>query len=247
VAACAQEWTPQEARRDITHRESLATALAVQHLINHIPAECTLNLQADATSTVTTWNKGSKIPQMNQHIIPQLVALTQKDILVVASHIPGVKNTRADYLSRQPDAKNYRLKPPWFQEMCKKHRFWPELDLFANRRNRQTQDYCSWRVDRHSKGNAWDLDWSKTKNWLNPPWNLIGKALRKLKQDKASALCCLPVWKTAPWWHMLKGLLATKPTIVGGEALYQNPQGENMPAPRWSTLFAKLDASQGTN
>ena len=129
--------------------------------------------------------------------------------------------------------------------MCHHHRYWPQLDLFANRKNRQTPKFCSWRVDKKSQGNAWDQNWGLSRNWLNPPWNLVGRALRKLKEDKATALCCLPVWKTAPWWYQLKGLLKDKPTMVEGTPLYQNPKREDMPAPRWATLFAVLDASQG--
>jgi hypothetical protein len=213
--------------------------------MDQIPDNSILHIQSDASSTVTTWNKGSKIPAMNQHIIPQLVKLTQKGVKVRSSHLPGVKNTRADYLSRQPDAKNYRLNPKVFQEMCSKHHYWPTLDLFANRKNRQTQDFCSWRMDKASKGNAWDQNWAKQTNWLNPPWDMISRSLRKLQEDRASALCCLPVCKTAHWWYQLQSLMASKPTMLHHQPLYHDPQGRGMPAPRWATLFAVLDGSQG--
>jgi hypothetical protein len=162
--------------------------------------------------------------------------LGPEGVYVRATHIPGAKNTRADYLSRQPDAKNYRLKPEVFQEMCTEHRYWPELDLFANRKNRQTQKFCSWRVDRTSMGNAWDQNWSKTSNWLNPPWELISRALRKLRQDKATALCCLPVWKTAPWWYMLQQMMVTQPTIKGGKAV-PGPQRGGHACPAMANPF----------
>ena len=113
-----------------------------------------LTIQADATSTVSTWNKGSKIIGINQHITTELTILTQKGVLVRSKHIAGITNTRADYLSRQPDAKNYRLNPDVFREMCAKHQYWPDLELFANKKNKQTKRFCSMRVDRASQGNA---------------------------------------------------------------------------------------------
>jgi hypothetical protein len=243
IANCAQEWDETQRDLHITHREGLASALAVQHLTDHIPANCTLHIQADASSTVTTWNKGSKIHAMNKHILPQLIALNQKRVRVRSSHIAGNKNTRADYVSRQPDAKNYRLDPQVFLQMCSDHNYKPELDLFANRKNKQTKHFCSWRTDKDSMGNAWDINWSTTKNWLNPPLELIGKALQKLKQDKATALCCLPIWKTAPWWYQLQSLMSTTPTQITNRALYKYPQGVDMPAPKWGTLSSVLDAS----
>lgn len=156
-------------------------------------------------------------------------------------HIPGKDNKRADYLSRQPDAKNYRLNPEIFLTMCKRFHYWPQLDLFANRQNRQTQQYCSWRLDLKSKGNAFQVHWGKQANWLNPPWELISTCLNKLESDGASALCCLPVWQTAPWWPQLQRLMMADPVIIKGVPIYTNPEGKNMPAPRWGTLFCTLN------
>ena len=181
---------------------------------------------------------------MNNAILPQLVQLHQKNFFVSPLHIPGSENTRADYFSRKPDAKNYRLDPAVFARMCQAHRYQPTLDLFANARNRQTRDFCSWRANLRSRGNAFNQDWSRTLNWLNPPWDIIHRSLWKLRSDGATALRCLPEWKTAPWWHLFREMMVGAPTVVSREALFRDPSGRVMPPPRWPTLFVVLDGNQ---
>ena len=62
---------------------------------------------------------------------------------------------------------------------------------FANHENRQIPHLCSWRLDRRSLGNAWDLHWGSLKAWANPTWELISKMLQKTRPDRATILVCL--------------------------------------------------------
>ena len=78
---------------------------------------------------------------------------------------------------------------------------------------------------------------------MNSPWDVIHRCLWKLRTDRATALVCLPEWKTAPWWHMLQRMMVGTPTVLTGQALFRDPEGRDMPAPRWPTLFAVLDGS----
>jgi hypothetical protein len=154
-------------------RSALASALAVQTLMTKIPKGCRLKLETDAVSTAFAWKKGSKLPAMNGNIAPQVKALCERGVFVEPRHIPGTTNKRADWLSRNPDPKNYRLNPEVFQAACKHFRIRPEVDLFANRSNRQCQQYASWRADMKSMGNAFQLNWGTFTAWINPPWELI--------------------------------------------------------------------------
>ena len=244
IASCAQHWTRRERRLHITHREAMASALAVRNVLPYIPPRAHLTIQSDATSTVIAWQKGSKVVRMNTHIVPMLATLHRQRTHVTSLHIPGKENTRADYLSRQPDAKDFRLRPDIFRLMCRRHNYRPTIDLFASRRNRQTRRFCSWRVDFRSEGNAFLRDWKPTANWLNPPWDLIPRCLDKLRREGATALCCLPMWRSTCWWHVIRKLAVTTPTIMQGVDLFDNPAGERMPAPHWPTLFCVLDGSR---
>ena len=234
---CAQTWPATEASLHITHREALASAHAVHHLLPHITPGSQLQLNTDATSTAWAWTKGSKIPNINNPILQMYQEAAKLGIHIKAQHIPGFTNKRADWLSRNPDPKNYQLDHIVYLKVCQHFHFHPNIDLFANRNNRQTKKFCSWRVDQESQGNAFSIPWTQHHCWLNPPWELIGRCLQKIKADKALALVCLPMWVSAPWWRDLQGMLQSAPLILKNIPLYKNPEGEGLPPPRWATLF----------
>ena len=82
------------------------------------------------------------------------------------------------------------------------------------------------------------MDWGQWKMvWANPPWELAGKMLNKIKEDRACALICLPVWRSAPWWRDLMELQAAPLFVCRGQSLYKDPEGNKLPSPRWATLF----------
>ena len=92
---------------------------------------------------------------MNKHITPETIFLTQKGVLVMSNHLTGKTNTRADYLRRQLDATNYRLNPAVSREIWTKLNYKPNLDLFANRHNKQVNNFCLLWLDQTSQGRAW--------------------------------------------------------------------------------------------
>ena len=233
-------WTAKQRLLHSTHKEALATSLAIKFLIPYVPEGCTLEIHTDSLSTMWLWNKGSRIRSLTNTIWRQVQALHQKKIFFYARHVPGVTNKRADWLSRNSDPKNYRLDPAIFKEVCQHFKCNPTVDLFASRQNKQLPRYCAWRVDPKSLGSAWDLDWSKEVGWCNPPWELIPQTLAKIKQDRAQVLCCLPNWKAQWWFPRLPKLMSKHPLIFSQVPLYQNPKGEKMPSPRWQTLFCIL-------
>ena len=239
---CAQVWGPHHQALHITHREALASALAVENMIHLIPAGTKVTLQTDATSTAWGWKKGSKNRAMNNIIAPAVKALHMKNIHPTAEHIPGQTNRRADWLSRNPDPKNYQLDTKIYNQMCRKYKFHPEVDLFATKWNKQCKQYCSWRLDRKSLGNAFQLQWTQHKYWLNPPWEMINKVLDKAIKEHTRALVCLPMWQTAHWWPKLQRIMATTPTIIKHKAIYNDPEGKRMPPPHWATLFTIIQA-----
>ena len=136
MGACAQPWEGDNAQKHITHREALASALGAKALLHLIPPGARLQLQADASSTVFAWRKGSKIPAINNPILQAHCMLAAQKILVEANHIQGTKNKRADWLSRNPDPKSYRLDPHIFKWVCQELGEHPTVDLFATRQNR---------------------------------------------------------------------------------------------------------------
>lgn len=238
VATCSQRWSTTQAKKHITHREALASCLAVDNMISMMVPGANLTIQADAVSTALSWTKGSKIWGINEPIRARLTTLAKKNISVSGEFLKGELNTRADWLSRNPDPLNYRLDRGMFHKVCNLFNFKPEVDLFASKDNHQLPLYHSWRMDKESLGNAWSSPWDKP-SWGNPPWQLIARMLAKIRKEKATVLVCLPVWRSAPWWSLLVKLQATPLYVVRG-SLFHNPSGARLPPPRWQILFTVL-------
>lgn len=243
VSSIAQTWDPQEAQAHITHLEARASALGVQWFIPKIAPGAHVTVHTDSTSAVWCWRKGSRLRGMNQEVRKAVVQANEKGLWLECEHIPGVKNTRADWLSRNPDHQSYRLAPNIFHAACQHFRVSPTLDLFANRHNRQLPRFCAWRLDPLSEGNAFAIRWSRELAWMNPPWALIPKCLAKVHHDKARVLACVPVWKSAHWWRELLDMAIAPPWVWKRCPMFQDPAGKWMPPPRWDTAFILLQGS----
>jgi hypothetical protein len=240
IATTAQHWTSRQKTKHITHLEALASAQALQTLLHHIPKGAALTIRTDSTPVAWAWTKGSKIPGMNDAIARARNDAHMRGIHIKAVHIAGVDNTRADWLSRHPDPQSYRLKPEMYRYVCHRFHYYPTLDLFASRHNRQCFRYCSRHPDLNSQGNAFAVPWARMKLWLNPPWEIIHRVLLHLQAERARALVCLPHWPSASWWPLVVKMHAAPLFIVKGYPLYADPEDKPLPTPRWGTLFTIL-------
>lgn len=242
VAEFCGTWdTPQEKKQHITAKEATASALAVRLAVEKIQNGSTLSLRSDATSTVYAWKKGSKVRAINTNIQQSACLATLKNIFVQAEHIKG-ENNQADRLSRLGDPKSYMLKPSVFREVCGKFNYSPRVDLFASSTNKQVKHYCSWKQDAQSWGNAFDINWRGLRGYCNPPWELLGRVLDKVKKDKAQVMLVAPVWRAAPWWRKLLLLQQAPLWILKNKAIFQGPNKVWLPPPRWATCFTIVGA-----
>jgi hypothetical protein len=170
--------------------------------------------------------------------------MNKRKVHVEAHHIPGETNQRADWLSRNADPKIFSIKTEVYHELCRRLNYRPQLDVFASRTNKKCKNFCSWRTDLSSKGNAFQIHWASQPNWMNPPWELIPRALQKLKADKATALACLPIWPANPCWRQMMKLMTGVALVMKNQAIFLNQEGKELFPPRWGTLFTILS---GTN
>jgi hypothetical protein len=241
-------WSRRQCQVHITKREALASSLAMQVTIKLVPEGARLLLESDASATCWCWRKGSKNQSMNAIIQPLVCQVHQKNVFLQVQHIPGQLNVEADKLSREMDPKNYHLRRAIFQQVCHTFRFFPSIDLFANRTNRQCRLYCSWHQDGHpeNQGNAFSKTWNQAA-WINPPWEIIPRVLKKIGRDGSTALVCLPLWRSAPWWGLLLQMQAAPLLTIKGKSLFRDPRGHRLPPPNWGTLFTVVRGSQVQN
>ena len=98
----------------------------------------------------------------------------ERNIMLLAEHLPGKLNQIADIESRTVrDRCDWMLNPVVFQRILT----WMgplEVDLFASRLTRQLPRFYSWRPDPEAEAtDAFLQDLSIIQGFANPPWCLI--------------------------------------------------------------------------
>jgi len=73
----------------------------------------------------------------------------------------------------------------------------------------------SWTPDPDSvAADALQLPWNKWEGYAFPPFCLIGRCIKKVREDKASLILVAPVWRSQPWYPALLELLMDFPLIL---------------------------------
>ena len=111
----------------------------------------------------------------------------------------------ADFFSRKfSDSTEWMLKNDIFLRVCRQF-FIPEVDLFVSRLNKRTSSYVSWFPDPEAfHFDAFTLDWSGLLPYIFPPFNLTGRVLNKVIQDKVEkAILIFSLWRAQTWFPVL--------------------------------------------
>jgi len=86
-----------------------------------------------------------------------------------------------------------------------------DVDLFATCLNHQLPQYVSWRPDPFCPG---DKPYADTwKGYAFPPFVLISKILRKVREEK-TILLIAPVWESQVWYPTLLSMLVDYPILL---------------------------------
>lgn len=176
-----------------------------------------------------------------------------RQITVIARHLAGKLNVKADALSRMSiDRTDWKLHPEVFHAV---EQLWGpfDVDLFATMLNCQIERYVSrdpqpgaWRVD------AMSFPWNNIGlPWANPPFILIHRILRKVLQEQATMVIVVPMWSTQTWWPTLLSLLADRPALLPQrDDLYlpaSHGNEEGIDTPTWRSIAALISGSARKN
>ena len=124
--------------------------------------------------------------------------------MLQATHLAGTQNITADRESRvMRDRSDWMLCPQIFDKI--NTLLGPlQVDLFASRLTHQLQNYVSWRPDPEAMAtDAFTLDWTQFQGYANPPWNLIGRVLSHVRNQKAQVTLVAPIWRSQIWYPTL--------------------------------------------
>ena len=87
-----------------------------------------------------------------------------------------------------------------------------EVDLFASRLNNQLPQ---WRPNPYSLAtDAFQTQWTNLKGYAFPPFALIGRCLRKLRQEGSAVVLVAPVWSSQTWYPWLLEVLTAYPVLL---------------------------------
>ena len=163
---------------------------------------CYLNKQGGARSCT--------LSQRTEHL---LLWAQSHDLMIVAKYVPGRINILADALSRS----HMVLPSEWtlaHSVLCPIWEAWhkPMIDLFATKFSKRLPLYVSpvpdpeaWAVD------ALSFSWTNLQGYAFPPFPILGKVLRKAREDSASLILVAPHWPAQAWFPDLLALSHVPP------------------------------------
>lgn len=87
----------------------------------------------------------------------------------------------------------------------------PSIDLFASRINTKCEKYCSWERDPDAFAiNAMTIDWRNEFWFAFPPFSLITKIIKKIRDEGSRGILVVPLWTVQPWFPEFKKLLVSE-------------------------------------
>ena len=141
--------------------------------------------------------------------------LLQNSITCRASHISGIDNTVADYLSRNLNCHEYYLCPDAFKQILHLIPFILELDIFASSKNTKLDRYVSLFEDPFAYAiDCFSFRWP-SHIYAFPPIPLVLKSINKIKQDQVEfCLFVTPAWNTSTFLPLLIDMLISNPIFI---------------------------------
>ena len=212
-AVCAGEkahgfWDREERKMHINLLELTAAFLALRCFAGN-DRNCQILLRIDNITAIAYINKlgGVKFPHLNEVTKQIWEWCIERDIWIFAEYVASRDNI-ADSESRITNIDTeWELADHVFESIVRKFGQ-PEIDLFATRSNAKCDTYCSWQRDPDALAiNAFTTSWSARYWYAFPPFALITKILKKIRDDNAKGILVVPLWPGQPWYPEFKRLL----------------------------------------
>lgn len=217
-------WSPLERKLHINILELKAASFTLQSFCKDY-RNCHIRLQLDNTTAVAYINHmGGTKARCNAVAREMWLWCLQRNLLISATHLPGVSNVDADAQSRMVhENTEWQLNPGVFHNLVS---MWgnPEVDLFASRLNHQVAAYVAWKPDPEAVAiDALSIQWDYRLAYAFPPFSLIGLVLRKIELEHCEAIVVVPYWTTQPWFSKLMRMLTDCPFVLPRKDLLTHP------------------------
>ncbi|XP_070196457.1 uncharacterized protein [Littorina saxatilis] len=216
-------WSTEQSLWHINLLELEAVARALAEFWPSLQAKH-VRLFTDNTTVAAYLNKqgGSRSPSLSSRTCEILVWCWQHQITLTARYLPGSLNTLADALSRSDRV----LQSEWTITHGALLRLWalvpkPLVDLFATRFSKRLPIFVSPFPDPEAwQTNALDIPWTGLEAYAFPPFQLLGRVIRKADLEGPSLLLVAPLRPSQAWFADLLRLAHGPPiplSLVRGE------------------------------
>lgn len=180
-------WKEQEKKNILINVRELKTIAFALQLHAREFEEALLNIFSDNITVLEYAKKsgeGKASPWLRELALEIQEIVVKYNLQVQCQHIQGIKNVKAQQLSRNKmPLYEWKLLRRFFEMV---QETWDPLKLnaFATRANTRLPRFWSLNPDPQAEAtNAWNQQWTKTGLYLHPPWKLVPKGLWKLKTD----------------------------------------------------------------
>ena len=210
-------WSPEEVGFHINVLEFTSVLFAFRCFFRST-YNCSILVHSDSSTVVAYINNqgGAASSHLCNLALELWEFCISRSIRLLAEHVPGVSNSRADRLSRLADTDHsYYLDPVCFRELCLVIPVELKVDCFASRLNFKLEKFFSRYSDPLSSGvNAFSVRWVDGV-YLFPPFPLIHRVLSKFISDRTGhgVLIC-PYWPSQAWFPSLLSLLISCPILL---------------------------------
>jgi hypothetical protein len=169
-----------------------------------------LLLRSDNSTVVYDLSRRACAASLKEEMIKIMEMLEENNMRLRSSHIPGVRNTVADQLSRVYDVSDYSITFDCLDSILQCFDTTIAIDLFAATHKAKADRFYGFGVCEGSLGtDALAYSWKNEKGTLYafPPIVLIEKVLRKLKTEDGTMIIITPLWRNAVWGEDLRQMM----------------------------------------
>ena len=190
-------WSREEQEEHINVLELMAGIFAVQAFAKG-KQKVHVHLRMDNTSALSyvTRMGGTRSTRLTEVARQMWDWCFHRQIILSASHLPGLDNQVADQESRQVQTSaECKLHKKIFNKICV-HLGPCTVDLFTTRLNHQLDKYVSWRPDPGAMTtNALHISWVDLDGYAFPTFCLLGKCLQKVRMEQSTVVLVEPLWR----------------------------------------------------
>ena len=189
----------EEQLRSSTWRELEAVRFGVQAFSAAVKGRV-VRWKTDNQAAVSILQKGSKVRELQQLARAIFEWCRVRQITLVPLWVPREENVEADAMSRCVDLNDWGMKKEATDRM---QEHWGEfaVDLFADTMNTKCAGFFAQRPMPGAAGvDGLASPWPTGLLYACPPWALLGRLLRRLREEGGEAVLVVPVWPQQPWW-----------------------------------------------